>query len=698
MKRNSVRLAGLLLLSGMSALVARPKDVFDVRGAGWWEDRLIERALRDLRRGDSAVVADANAVEDAVFFAMSSVAEKGFLDPAVQAYITPVEGEPWQHTFDMDFRDLLPRPLRAQAVRLELERGVRYQFNTVTVTGSEPMVPAKDARDLIVPPSGLIPSAESKAFTPDRLQTGLGRIELVLQDEGFVEANARAVSERRDPVSGDVDVAVAVTIGPRWWVRTVHIEAPDDLPVEIPEIQLGREVVWSITWAQDQVETIRRILLPLGFPDVRVFVERTPGEAVEDERPVDVVVRVDPGQAVTLGEVKFVEAGDMNRRTLERRVELGPGEPMDILALEQSRRRLSRLSAFRRVMLSYDPQKGEVRSPVFAFERRLPWESHLLFGWGSFDRLRGGVEVRGNNLWHRSHLLRLEAMASIRTLRGDLTYTVPELVGESIDGSLRLFGLDRDEFAFQRQEYGSTVALSRRDLPWVKADGAVSYTFQNLISGESELGTRQVDLTESRSASVMFTLNRDRRDNPLSPSEGYRWFTQVELADQVLGGEVGYQRLELGASWHRPLADTNWFHAGLSHGTVLTLGQNDDLSLPVNKRFFPGGEHSYRGLQNGEASPVDMTGDYSGAKSFTLLNMEFEQALTTRVSLVVFSDVLATTARLADTLFDEVLYSIGGGLRYDTIIGPVRLEYGHNLNPRPVDPSGTVHFSIGFPF
>ena len=130
----------------------------------------------------------------------------------------------------------------------------------------------------------------------------------------------------------------------------------------------------------------------------------------------------------------------------------------------------------------------------------------------------------------------------------------------------------------------------------------------------------------------------------------------------------------------------------------MTLGQNDDLSLPVNKRFFPGGEHSYRGLQNGEASPVDMTGDYSGAKSFTLLNMEFEQALTTRVSLVVFSDVLATTARLADTLFDEVLYSIGGGLRYDTIIGPVRLEYGHNLNPRPVDPSGTVHFSIGFPF
>ncbi|HVR36150.1 MAG TPA: BamA/TamA family outer membrane protein, partial [Methylomirabilota bacterium] len=40
----------------------------------------------------------------------------------------------------------------------------------------------------------------------------------------------------------------------------------------------------------------------------------------------------------------------------------------------------------------------------------------------------------------------------------------------------------------------------------------------------------------------------------------------------------------------------------------------------------------------------------------------------------------------------------GGGVRWKTIIGPARLEYGHNLNPRRHDPSGTLHFSIGFPF
>jgi outer membrane translocation and assembly module TamA len=37
-------------------------------------------------------------------------------------------------------------------------------------------------------------------------------------------------------------------------------------------------------------------------------------------------------------------------------------------------------------------------------------------------------------------------------------------------------------------------------------------------------------------------------------------------------------------------------------------------------------------------------------------------------------------------------------LRYHTIVGPIRLGYGHNLNPRPDDPSGTLFFSVGFPF
>ena len=45
----------------------------------------------------------------------------------------------------------------------------------------------------------------------------------------------------------------------------------------------------------------------------------------------------------------------------------------------------------------------------------------------------------------------------------------------------------------------------------------------------------------------------------------------------------------------------------------------------------------------------------------------------------------------------EFLPSVGAGLRWNTPVVPVRLEYGYNLSRRPTDPAGTLHLSVGFP-
>ena len=130
---------------------------------------------------------------------------------------------------------------------------------------------------------------------------------------------------------------------------------------------------------------------------------------------------------------------------------------------------------------------------------------------------------------------------------------------------------------------------------------------------------------------------------------------------------------------------------------MTTVGTTDS-TLPVNKLFFPGGDNSIRGYQEGEAAPVNADGKFVGAKSYLLMNLELEQALTTKWSMVLFADALGTAVRLANYPFDQKLYSVGLGLRYQTIIGPLRVEYGRNIDPRPRDPSGSLLFSVGFPF
>jgi outer membrane translocation and assembly module TamA len=129
------------------------------------------------------------------------------------------------------------------------------------------------------------------------------------------------------------------------------------------------------------------------------------------------------------------------------------------------------------------------------------------------------------------------------------------------------------------------------------------------------------------------------------------------------------------------------------------MGAPEGSQPPVNVLFYPGGDGSIRGYKKDEAAPRSpTTGKFIGAKTYTQINVELEQALTRKWTAVAFFDAVGTAVRLEEYPASEELYSVGVGVRYQTVVGPIRLEYGYNLNPRPFDPSGTVLFSVGFPF
>jgi outer membrane protein assembly factor BamA len=411
---------------------------------------------------------------------------------------------------------------------------------------------------------------------------------------------------------------------------------------------------------------------------------------------VPVTVTIVPGARVAIGRVRF-EGGRRTRESvLSRRVEIVAGAPLNPLALERARHRISRLGSFDTVDLRYEPEGGPVRDAVFSLQESPPYETSVLLGYGSYEQVRVGLEHRQMNVFGRAHQSRMQLVQSMKSTSADYTYSVPEIFGETLDGSARLFGLQRKEVAFLRQEYGLNLTL-RRALARTGGDATVGYTFEALRNRRNSLSTRETDESQLNAASLNAGLSGDRRDNRLRPRQGYHWSTQVEAADPRLGGQTAYQRLELSGAYHTGWGGSRWFHVGLSHGVIATLG-TDDRTLPVNKRFYPGGDNSIRGYQRGEAAPRGADGLFIGAKCYLLLNLELEQALTPNWSVVAFGDALGMATFLRDYPFEERLYSAGLGVRYQTLIGPLRLEYGRNLNPRAGDPPGTWQISMGYPF
>ena len=105
-----------------------------------------------------------------------------------------------------------------------------------------------------------------------------------------------------------------------------------------------------------------------------------------------------------------------------------------------------------------------------------------------------------------------------------------------------------------------------------------------------------------------------------------------------------------------------------------------------------------RGYREGQASPNNIRGDSVGSETYVLFNAELTQKLVGKFSASFFLDSVGFARRIKNYPFNKVLYSLGGGLSYATPIGPIRLEYAHNLNPRRRDPKGQIVIAIGFPF
>lgn len=671
----------------------------DVSGGGWWHSRELKRTVELLVRPEQNPTLEAGAIEDAALILISEMQSDGYLRPKVKAQLERTGGEKQEFIWDESLATFLPRPLEAAKVDYHLEPGVRYLVSKVVIEGLNALS-LSEGEAYFRSENYLVPQASNRIYTPQRFERAQANLQEELRQRGYANARVEGQVTARDDKTGDIDLKVVVVQGPRWEIDTVVLAEPVE-PAPAPELlerQKGRP--YSTIWEQGFAERVRSFYHQRGYMDVKVELSMQAGvpTAANDptQAPVRIGLTVKPGQRVLAGPVRFAGADVVKQSVLMRQSHVREGEPLNPEKVNDTRENLIRLGVFRTVDLGYEPVDGPVRSPVFNLTPGREQDFNLLAGWGSYERLRGGLEYRHYNVFNLAHQVRADLVQSMKSSRGEVNYLVPDLFGESIDGTATLFGLRREERSFRREEYGGSVG-AKRHIRELGGDVSATYTYQSLRTVNSSLETDPRDLISAKVASIDLTFLRDRQDNPLRPRRGYRLFVRTEFAAKILGGEVDYQRIEVGGTWHWRVGRGRWIHAGASHGAVTTYGGDGD-SLPVNKRFFPGGENTVRGYSEGEAVPRSADGTFIGAKSYLLLNLEFEQALTRNWSLVAFSDTIGIADRLADYPMHQMLSSVGLGIRYHSLIGPIRLEYGHNLNPREFDPSGTVHFSVGFPF
>ena len=691
-------MAAIFVQCGPGMAAETNRAGFKISGYGLIGNRELSRVVKMLQPGERAPVTyDPSFVEDAAVIIIGTVAHDGFLRPKLTAEITLEDGSRQTFEWTEPTRDPLPRPMPVKHVRFRIREGVLYHYRRIRFEGLT-VLPEKEALTYFVETGLLVPLKRSRIYTPGSLKRSRSNLQDVLERRGYRDARVEVLDLNENHQTGDVDLTVKVSEGHNFIVGSVKAAAPRPGTDgdEALESRMNTNAVYSSAWVQNFRQSIQRLWYRRGFPDAAVELTVSTNSVITSTTRVDVVASVIPGPKVFLNDVKFEGVEKSNPAVLEKRVKLEPDKPLDRMRVEAGRVRLTRLGVFDSVGVRYDVVSTNRRDVVYFVDEGKRLDISVLAGWGSYEMLRGGLELEAFNVLGRAHHARLRLTQSFKASSADFIYGMPELLGEDLDVFFTAEGLLREEVSFRREEYGGGFGVRKR-LRGISTDISLRYQYEVLHAADADQDISQQGLPSANVGSVIGELQHDRRDNPLYPRKGYKVFSRFEIGAEPLGGDANYQRFETASALHIPLYDGAWLNLGLSHGVVLSPGASEE-DLPFNRRFFPGGENSIRGYQEGEASPRDDEGEEVGAESFVLGNVEFEQALTRSFTFVAFVDALGFARDVENYPATTGLVSVGGGIRWKTIVGPVRLEYGHNLNPREGDPSGTLHFSLGFPF
>ncbi|MDO9463539.1 MAG: BamA/TamA family outer membrane protein, partial [Deltaproteobacteria bacterium] len=172
----------------------------------------------------------------------------------------------------------------------------------------------------------------------------------------------------------------------------------------------------------------------------------------------------------------------------------------------------------------------------------------------------------------------------------------------------------------------------------------------------------------------------------------------VEYAGGFLGGDSAYTKYTAKSGWYYPLF---WDTVGHINGSIGYVKENPDGKLPVYEKFYLGGLNSVRGFKFGDISPIDpATGERIGGEKMLLFNVEYIFPLIKKAGLkgVVFFDA-GNAFREEDSYnLTDLRTSVGFGFRWFSPIGPLRLEWGYNIDPEPGEESSSWDFTIGGAF
>lgn len=526
-------------------------------------------------------------------------------------------------------------------------------------------------------------------YEKKRLEADIDRIKNLYFDKGYIQA---AVSEPEVELTADkkkMIITIRVSEGDRFNLRSLDISGNTIFTEKEIRQELKSEPgeVFSKGRLQEDIATITDMYGEKGYAAANVVPDVVPNEA---EKVVDVDLNIREGEIYSIGRVTISGNIKTRDRVIRREVRLNEGDTYNGKLIKRSYQRISNTNFFEEVKLvpRLRHREREVDLDIDVKEKKTGSIS-LGVGYSSIDRLVGMVEFNQANFRGMGQNLKVKAELGSAASYYTIAFYEPWLFGNPISFSTSVYNTSREFVDYDREATGFSVGLGKE---------LGEYWRANLVYNLEEANITNVGVTASEiileqegerlTSSISPSITRDSRDNFIDPHEGSKNKLVVNYAG--LGGDNKFVKVTLDSQWFFPVSERTTLAVRGRYGHATGLNGED---VPLYERFYVGGIYTIRGLDFGQGGPRDETGDVIGGLNMVIFNTDFVFPLVPSIKLkgVVFTDV----GSAYDSKLDELRYTAGAGVRWISPVGPIRLEWGYNFDPKVGEADSRWEFAVG---
>ncbi len=547
---------------------------------------------------------------------------------------------------------------------------------------------------------GIISLSEGAVYNPDVVEKDKESLREFYGALGYLEAVVKGTDVVVDREKGTALITVTIEEGDKTTIGSVDFQGISGEAKTVLSGIAGLKA--GDTYNDVDIAEARLRLLDhfgsKGFTSADISVAR-----FLEGHKATIIFKVTEGQQKVFGNTVVVGNRQTRYEVIRRELTHREGQPFNVRTVNEERQRLYRLGLFTDVEVDTHDADGNRRDMVLTVREGNAGSVEFGLGYGEFEKYRGLAEVSYRNLWglNRQGTFRLELSSLEKRIL--LQYGEPWFLGRPLP--LKVFFLHENrkelnaangEILYRLNRFAINAGVEKKLSETLK--GEFSYEFSIVRTSDvkpSVVLTRE-DTGTIAISGIKPALVYDTRDNALDPRRGTFAGVSLKIASLVFLSEANFAKAEFHGARFHALGNRVTLALSVRGGVAYGIGKTEQL--PIVERFFLGGRTSVRGYAQDSLGPKGSDGNPTGGNAFLAGSVEFRTNVGRGVGLVPFFDMGNVWLKAGDINPKDLKFTTGLGLRYNTPVGPLSVDYGIKLRRDTGESRGELHFSVGHAF